>query len=142
MQKLALLVYPEFSLQEVMNLSRLFRWHCDIMTEVVASTLRPVRSEEGILVQPQVDIRSFRQAEVVCPVAATSPRSPGTSRCWPSSAPCALDPCPLGPSAQGRCCWPVQGSCAGGNTPPPSSRRYSTSAPSWSGKTLGLRRWW
>lgn len=66
MQKLALLVYPEFSLQEVMNLSRLFRWHCDIMTEVVASTLRPVRSEEGILVQPQVDIRSFRPADYLC----------------------------------------------------------------------------
>lgn len=52
MKKLALLVYPEFSLQEVMNLSRLFRWNCDAPTEVVSTGREPVRSEEGICVLP------------------------------------------------------------------------------------------
>ncbi|MCM1037873.1 MAG: hypothetical protein NC434_01010 [Ruminococcus sp.] len=46
MQKLALLVYPEFSLQEVMNLSRLFRWDYDILTEVISTGKEPVKSEE------------------------------------------------------------------------------------------------
>ncbi len=38
MKKLALLVYPEFSLQEVMNLSRLFRWNYNVFTEVIAAS--------------------------------------------------------------------------------------------------------
>lgn len=52
MKKLALLVYPEFSLQEVMNLSRLFRWNYNTMTEVISSDKAPVKSEEGISVLP------------------------------------------------------------------------------------------
>lgn len=43
MKKLALLVYPEFSLQEVMNLSRLFRWSFDIYTEVIAASKNLVK---------------------------------------------------------------------------------------------------
>lgn len=53
MKKLALLVYPEFSLQEVMNLSRLFRWNYNTMTEVISSDKAPVKSEEGISVLPE-----------------------------------------------------------------------------------------
>ncbi len=56
MKKLTLLVYPEFSLQEVINLSRLFRWDFDICTEVISSSRNPIKSEEGIMVLPQKSV--------------------------------------------------------------------------------------
>lgn len=66
MKKLALLVYPEFSLQEVMNLSRLFRWNYDVCTEVISTSKQPVKSEEGILVQPQKTINEFDVNDYLC----------------------------------------------------------------------------
>lgn len=66
MKKLALLVYPEFSLQEVMNLSRLFRWEYDIATEVIATGKEAVKSEEGIYVLPQKTTGEFRKEDYVC----------------------------------------------------------------------------
>ncbi len=66
MKKIALLVYPEFSLQEVMNLSRLFRWEFDICTEVISSGSKPVKSEEGILVLPQKTTDEFCIDDYVC----------------------------------------------------------------------------
>lgn len=66
MKKTALLVYPEFSLQEVMNLSRLFRWEFDIYTEVISSGRTPVKSEEGILVLPQRTTNEFRTDDYSC----------------------------------------------------------------------------
>ena len=59
MKKLALLVYPEFSLQEVMNLSRLFRWNYNVFTEVIATSKNAVKSEEGILVLPEKTVDTF-----------------------------------------------------------------------------------
>lgn len=66
MKKLALLVYPEFSLQEVMNLSRLFRWEFDIFTEVISSSNEPVKSEEGIMVLPQKTTDEFCTDDYLC----------------------------------------------------------------------------
>lgn len=66
MKKLALLVYPEFSLQEVMNLSRLFRWDYDAPTEVVAPRKEPVRSEEGVCVLPDRTTAEFDPDEYSC----------------------------------------------------------------------------
>ena len=66
MKKLALLVYPECSLQEVMNLSRLFRWDYDIETEVISSSLAPVKSEEGIWLQPKNTTDGFSMEDYVC----------------------------------------------------------------------------
>lgn len=66
MKKLALLVYPACSLQEVMNLSRLFRWDYDMETEVISSSLAPVKSEEGILLQPQKTTEQFRIEDYGC----------------------------------------------------------------------------
>lgn len=66
MKKLALLVYPEFSLQEVMNLSRLFRWSFDIYTEVIATSKNLVKSEEGILVMPQKTTDEFTTNDSLC----------------------------------------------------------------------------
>lgn len=66
MKKMALLVYPEFSLQEVMNLSRLFRWDFDIMTEVISTTPDPVNSEEGIQVLPCTTTDNFRLEDYAC----------------------------------------------------------------------------
>lgn len=66
MKKLALLVYPEFSLQEVMNLSRLFRWDYDVLTQVISSGAEPVRSEEGIWVKPEGPVAEFRREDYLC----------------------------------------------------------------------------
>lgn len=66
MKKMALLVYPEFSLQEVMNLSRMFRWGFDIFTEVISSGKEPVKSEEGILVLPQKTTDEFCKDDYLC----------------------------------------------------------------------------
>lgn len=66
MKKFALLVYPEFSLQEVMNLSRLFRWEFDICTEVISSSREAVKSEEGISVLPQKTTDEFCIDEYSC----------------------------------------------------------------------------
>lgn len=66
MKKFALLVYPEFSLQEVMNLSRLFRWDYEIFTEVIGTQKAPVKSEEGIFVLPQKTTDEFCLEDYVC----------------------------------------------------------------------------
>lgn len=66
MKKMALLVYPEFSLQEIMNLSRMFRWGFDIFTEVISSGKDPVKSEEGILVLPQKTTDEFCEDDYLC----------------------------------------------------------------------------
>lgn len=66
MEKMALLIYPDCSLQEVMNLCRLMRWDHDILTETVASSPAPVRSEEGILLQPAVTTEHFRREDYRC----------------------------------------------------------------------------
>ncbi len=66
MKKVALLVYPEFSLQEVMNLSRMFRWGFDIFTEVISSVKEPVKSEEGIVVLPQKTTDEFCEDNYSC----------------------------------------------------------------------------
>ncbi len=66
MKKLALLVYPEFSLQEVMNLARLFRWDFDVCTEVISTGTAPVKSEEGIAVLPQKTTDEFRKEDYLC----------------------------------------------------------------------------
>ena len=51
-KRIALLVYPDFSLQEIANLMYIFRWYFDTFTDVIYTELSPVRSEEGIIVQP------------------------------------------------------------------------------------------
>lgn len=66
MKKLGLLVYPEFSLQEVMNLSSLFRWNYDTVTEVISSGKAPVKSEEGIFVLPQTATDEFIPDDYLC----------------------------------------------------------------------------
>lgn len=66
MEKFALLVYPEFSLQEVMNLSRLFRWNYDVYTEVISTGTAPVKSEEGVFVMPQKTVDDFSPDDYLC----------------------------------------------------------------------------
>ncbi len=51
-KRIALLVYPDFSLQEVANLMYVFRWYFDTFTDVIYTELSPVRSEEGVLINP------------------------------------------------------------------------------------------
>lgn len=51
-KRIALLVYPEFSLQEVSNLMNFLRWHYDTLTDVIYTEMKYVKSEEGINVMP------------------------------------------------------------------------------------------
>ena len=58
-KRIALLVYPDFSLQEVSNLMYLFRWNYETMTDVIYTDIEPVTSEEGISVLPQKTCDEF-----------------------------------------------------------------------------------
>ena len=42
-KRIALLVYPDFSLQEIANLMYIFRWYFDTFTDVIYTELSPVR---------------------------------------------------------------------------------------------------
>lgn len=51
-KRIALLVYPEFSFQEVANLIYLFRWDYDTVTDIIYTEKEVVKSDEGITVMP------------------------------------------------------------------------------------------
>lgn len=51
-KRIALLVYPEFSLQEVANLIYWFRWNYDTETDIIYTEKEVVKSDEGITVMP------------------------------------------------------------------------------------------
>ncbi len=65
-KRIALLVYPEFSLQEAANLMYLFRWDFDTVTDVIYTDREPVTSEEGISVNPQKTCDEFRTEDYDC----------------------------------------------------------------------------
>lgn len=65
-QKLALLVYPNFSMQEIASICGLFRWHYDSETVVFYSSMEPVMAEEGILVQPHHTVEEFVKDQFDC----------------------------------------------------------------------------
>ena len=65
-KRIALLVYPDFSLQEVTNLMYFFRWAFDTFTDVIYTDLCPVRSEEGIIVQPVKVCSEFCKEDYDC----------------------------------------------------------------------------
>ena len=58
-KRIAVLVYPQFSLQEVTNLMYLFRWNYEIMTDIVYTDKEPVQSEEGVSVLPDKTCSEF-----------------------------------------------------------------------------------
>lgn len=64
--RIALLVYPEFSLQEVTNLIYLFRWHFDTVTDVIYTEKEIVKSEEGITVMPVKTCDEFSAQDYDC----------------------------------------------------------------------------
>lgn len=65
-KKIALLVYPEFSLQEVANLMYLFRWNYDTTTDVFYTEKEVVKSEEGVTVMPVKTCDEFSAEEYDC----------------------------------------------------------------------------
>lgn len=65
-KKIALLVYPEFSLQEVANLMSLFRWNYDSKTEIISSSLQGVKCEEGITIFPDKTCDEFNVNDYDC----------------------------------------------------------------------------
>jgi len=65
-KKLALMVYPNFSMQEVASICNLFRWEYNHETHVFAGTLEEVRSEEGLMIKPHKTFADFKQEDYAC----------------------------------------------------------------------------
>ena len=65
-KKIALMVYPYFSMQEVANLCSLFKWSYDTETVVFSSTLDSVNAEEGMLIQPHKIFDEFSIDDYDC----------------------------------------------------------------------------
>lgn len=65
-KKIALLVYPAFSLQEIANLLRLFRWQYDTITDIIYTEKITVKSEEGITVMPDKTCDEFSPIDYDC----------------------------------------------------------------------------
>ncbi len=65
-KKIALLVYPEFSFQEIANLSALFRWYYDTETVTFSSSKEPVKAEEGFLILPNKTLDEFDITKYDC----------------------------------------------------------------------------
>lgn len=65
-KSIALVVYPNFSMQEITCLSGLFRWYYDSETVVFASSLEPVKAEEGFLIQPHKTFDEFHIEDYDC----------------------------------------------------------------------------
>jgi putative intracellular protease/amidase len=64
--KIALIVYPHFSMQEIATLSGLFRWYFSSPTVVFSKNLEPVLSEEGIQVLPEKTYEQFDIKDYDC----------------------------------------------------------------------------
>lgn len=65
-KKIALLVYPTFSLQEIGNTLALFRWYFSSPTVVFSSSKEGVKSEEGVTVLPDRTVDEFIAADYDC----------------------------------------------------------------------------
>ena len=65
-KRIALLVYPEFSLQEVANLMYLFRWYYNTVTDVIYTDKEIVKSEEGITIMPTKTCDEFSVDDYDC----------------------------------------------------------------------------
>lgn len=64
--KIALMVYPQFSFQEIATLSGLFRWYFDSLTVVFSKDLKPVLSEEGFQILPEKTYEQFDVEDYDC----------------------------------------------------------------------------
>lgn len=61
MKKLAILIYPDCSIQEVSNVMYLFRWHYDVKSVMVSVDEEIVVSEEGIMIKPEITVDEFNK---------------------------------------------------------------------------------
>lgn len=66
MKKLGILIYPEFSLQEVGNIMYLFRWYFDSETRMIFVNKGLVKSEEGVYVQAEISLDEFIKEDYHC----------------------------------------------------------------------------
>lgn len=66
MKKIALVLYPEFSLQEVSTLMYIFRWFYDSKTVTFSSSHELVYAEEGIGIYPEKTFDEFHKDDYYC----------------------------------------------------------------------------
>lgn len=66
MKKIAIVIYPEYSIQEIATLSALFRWYFEEKTVIFSSSKSPVKSEEGITILPEKSLDEFDREEYSC----------------------------------------------------------------------------
>lgn len=65
-KKIALLIYPEFSFQEIANLTALFRWYYDTLTVTFSASMDYVKSEEGFRILPDKSVDGFKIEDYDC----------------------------------------------------------------------------
>lgn len=65
MKKGAVMIYPEFSMQEISCLTELFKFNDKEIT-VFASSLKPVNSEDGFTILPHKTFEEFEREEYDC----------------------------------------------------------------------------
>lgn len=65
-KKIALLIYPEFSFQEIANLSALFRWYYNTVTVSFSTSMDVVKSEEGFQILPDKFVEEFKVESYDC----------------------------------------------------------------------------
>lgn len=66
-EKIAVIVYPHFSLYEVTCLTEALMWF-DQPVEIFASSKEPVRSEDGFLITPDKTLDEFSAGDYACVV--------------------------------------------------------------------------
>lgn len=67
MKKIAVIVYPHFSLYEVTCLTEALMWF-ESPVEIFASSREPVRSEDGFLITPDKTLDEFSAGDYACVV--------------------------------------------------------------------------
>ncbi len=66
MKNVALLIYPDFSLQEIGDVMFLFRWGLNCKTTTFSTSKEIVYSEEGIGIVPEKTVDEFRKEDYHC----------------------------------------------------------------------------
>lgn len=65
-KKIAVVVYPNFSMQEIGSICGLFRWQYESESVVFSSSMECVNAEEGFLIQPHKTFENFHADEYDC----------------------------------------------------------------------------
>lgn len=66
MKKIALLIYPECSIQEISSVTFLFKWEYNTEVVTFSQSLDPIKSEEGFQMLPHKTLDEFQVNDYIC----------------------------------------------------------------------------